>query len=84
MFKKINFNGDEIITVIDSGKCYVSIKHVCENLGMSKDQTKNQREKVSNDSTLKGGRKFAPLKTKGGIQILISHNASTPPLRLIV
>ncbi len=68
--KKINFYNDEILTFFEEGtkKVYVSIKHICDNLGMNKSQRDHQLQKVRNDGTLKGACKFNPLSTNGGLQ----------------
>lgn len=53
--KEINFNNDTILTVLENGKVYVSIKHVCKNLGMTENQIESQRQKITKEETLKKG-----------------------------
>lgn len=66
--KEIEFYGGKIVSIIENKKIYVSVKSVCENLGMDKTQTRTQRAKLQNDEFLKGGLKFTPLSTNGGKQ----------------
>ena len=66
--REIQFDGKRITTVLIKEKVYVSIKSVCDNLGMNEPQYKSQKLKVKNDELLKGGRKLYPLMTNGGIQ----------------
>ena len=60
--KEIVFHNDKILTLNKEGKIYISVKDVCDNLGMSKSQVATQRDKVNNDYTLKGGENSFPLK----------------------
>lgn len=66
--KEVRFNGERIIVIRESGKIYVSVKNVCDNLGMDLKQHKAQKLKLRNDGLLKGGIKLYPLKSNGGIQ----------------
>lgn len=66
--KEVEFQGNKIISTIIDSKVYISVKNVCDNLGMDETQRRGQRGKVQNDELLKGGLKFTPLITKGGIQ----------------
>lgn len=66
--REIQFNGKRITTVLIKEKVYVSIKSVCDNLGMNENQFKNQRDKINSDDFLKVGRKFSPLNTGYGIK----------------
>lgn len=68
IIKEVDFQGNKIISTIIDSKVYISVKNVCDNLGMDETQRRNQRAKVQNDEFLKGGLKFTPLFTKGGIQ----------------
>ena len=71
--KKINFYNDEILTFFEEGtkKVFVSVRHLCDNLGMNKNQRDAQISKVKSDETLKGAIKFSPLRTSGGTQRLL-------------
>lgn len=66
--KEVEFQGNKIISTMIDSKVYISVKNVCDNLGMDETQRRGQRGKVQNDELLKGGLKFTPLITKGGIQ----------------
>lgn len=66
--REIQFDGKRITTVLIKEKVYVSIKSVCDNLGMNENQFKNQRDKINSDDFLKVGRKFSPLNTGYGIK----------------
>ena len=66
--KEVRFNGERITAIRESGKIYVSVKNVCNNLGMNIKQYKAQKLKLRNDGLLKGGIKLYPLKSNGGIQ----------------
>lgn len=66
--KEVRFNGERITAIRESGKIYVSVKNVCDNLGMDLKQHKAQKLKLRNDGLLKGGIKLYPLKSNGGIQ----------------
>ena len=66
--KEVRFNGERITAIRESGKIYVSVKNVCNNLGMNENQFKTQRDKINNDEFLKVGRKFSPLDTGFGIK----------------
>ena len=66
--KEVEFQGQKILSVIEDNKIYISVKSVCENLGMDKNQRRTQRAKLQNDEFLKGGLKLTPLSTNGGVQ----------------
>lgn len=80
--KMIKFNGDKILTIRESGKIYVSVKNVCNNLGMNKNQKDTQVKKVSNDATLKGALKLTHLETNGGMQQVLMLELDYLPLWL--
>ena len=66
--KEIEFQGQKILSVIQDEKIYISVKSICENLGMTEGQMKNQRNKIQNDELLKLGLKFVPADTGFGIK----------------
>ena len=66
--KEVCFKNKKIRAIEENGKIYVSIKNVCDNLGMDLKQHKAQKLKIRNDELLKGGIKLYPLESKGGIQ----------------
>ena len=51
--KEIKFHGDQILTVQDYEKIYVSVKHVCFALEMNEIHYKTQKRKLNNDEMLK-------------------------------
>lgn len=66
--KEVEFQGEKIVSMLQDNKIYISVKSVCENLGMDKTQRRTQRAKLQNDEFLKGGLILTPLSTNGGIQ----------------
>ena len=66
--RKVEFNGKEIKAIKEKDKIFVSVRSVCENLGMNENQFKNQRDKINNDELLKVGRKFSPVDTGYGVK----------------
>ncbi len=66
--REIKFEGKKIVTALIDEKVYISIKSICDNLGMSNDQYKAQKLKVRNDELLKVGIKLYPLNTGYGIK----------------
>lgn len=46
--RKVDFYGDTIICAEDNstGKIYVGVKWVCEGIGLTEDQAKNERRKI--------------------------------------
>ena len=71
LVKEVEFQGEKIISKIENEKIYVSVKSVCDNLGMDLTTYKTQRRKIQNDDLLKGGAKLLPLYTKGGTQEIL-------------
>lgn len=68
IMKEVCFKNKKIRAIEENGKVYVAVKDICDNLGMNGNQFKVQRDKINNDEFLKGGRKFSPLESNGGIQ----------------
>lgn len=68
LVKEVNFQGQQILSIFEDNKIYVSIKSICDNLGMSKNQADTQVRKIRNDELLKGASKLSHLCTNGGIQ----------------
>ena len=66
--KEVRFNGERITAIRESGKIYVSVKNVCNNLGMNIKQYKAQKLKLRNDELLMVGIKLYPLDTGFGIK----------------
>lgn len=67
--KDVEFNGAMLKAVQDVNKIiWIGVKWVCEGIGLSEGQTKNERKRLQNDIVLsKGGRNFV-LPTLGGNQ----------------
>lgn len=82
LVKEVNFQGQQILSILEDNKIYVSVKSICDNLGMSLGQMKNQRAKVQNDEFLKGGLKFVPLYTNGGTQEVLMIELDYLPIWL--
>lgn len=82
LVKEVNFQGQQILSILEDNKIYVSVKSICDNLGMSLGQMKNQRAKVQNDEFLKGGLKFVPLYTNGGTQEILMIELDYLPIWL--
>ena len=80
--KEVEFNGKKIKTVKRNGKIYVSIRSICENLGMSKNLQDTQLKKVSKDGLLKGASKLTTLKTSGGKQQVLMLKLDYLPIWL--
>lgn len=68
--KSVDFFGDEIICAEDNltSKIYVGVKWICEGIGLTEDQTKNERKKIGKDLVLSKGGSNLTLPTIGGIQ----------------
>ena len=66
--KEVRFNGEKITAIRESEKIYVSVKNICNNLGMNIKQYKAQKLKLRNDGLLKVGIKLYPLNTGYGIK----------------
>ncbi|MET3209775.1 UNVERIFIED_CONTAM: anti-repressor protein [Paenibacillus sp. PvR008] len=81
--KLVEFNGSELLGIkANDGKIYVGVRWVCEGVGLSPDQTKNERRKINNDIVLsKGGLNLA-LPTNGGIQEILVLDIDFLPLWL--
>ena len=68
LVKEVEFQGEKILSVIENGKIYVSVKSVCENLGMSRGRINNQISKIQNDELLKLALKFVQADSGFGIK----------------
>lgn len=81
--KIIQFNGTDLMAVkMNDNKIYAGVKWVCEGLGLSDGQMRNERKKIQDDLVLKqGGRNFA-LPTNGGIQEVLCIELSFLPIWL--
>ena len=62
--KTFNFHGDELLTFLEeaTNKLYIGIAYICNSLGMTEDQKRNQVKKVQEEETLKSGVKKLSVK----------------------
>ena len=82
LVKEVEFQGEKIVSVIENEKIYVSVKSVCDNLGMDKTQNRTQRAKLQNDEFLKLGLKFTPADTGFGIKDMLMIELDYLPIWL--
>lgn len=82
--KSVDFFGDEIICVEDNltSKIYVGVKWICEGIGLTDDQTKNERKKIGKDLVLSKGGSNLTLPTIGGIQEVLCIELDYLPIWL--
>lgn len=68
----VDFNGAELLGIkANDGKVYVGVRWVCQGIGLTEDQMKNERKKIQNDVVLKNGESsYLTLPTNGGQQII--------------
>lgn len=81
--KLVNFHGAQIMAVKASdGKVYAGVRWICDGLGLTEGQRKNQILKIQEDAVLsKGGRKIV-LPTPGGQQEVLAIAIDYLPLWL--
>lgn len=62
--RSFNFHGDELLTFLEetTNKLYIGIAYICNSLGMTEDQKRNQVKKVQEEETLKSGVKKLSVK----------------------
>lgn len=81
--KMVPFNGAELLGVKASdGKVYVGVRWVCEGIGLTNDQMKNERKKIQSDVVLKQGGLNLTLPTNGGNQEVLVIELDFLPLWL--
>ncbi|PYE51657.1 phage antirepressor KilAC domain-containing protein [Paenibacillus barcinonensis] len=81
--KLVEFNGSELLGVkTDDGKVYVGVRWVCEGIGLTEDQMKNERKRIKNDVVLNKGGLNLTLPTNGGIQDILTIDVEYLPLWL--
>ncbi|EOQ18623.1 phage antirepressor N-terminal domain-containing protein [Bacillus cereus] len=79
----VNFNGAEIMAVkANDEKVYVGVKWVCQGIGLSDDQMKNERKKIQSDLVFRSGWVKLRLPTNGGMQEVICIELQYIPLWL--
>lgn len=67
VLKEIAFNGAKLVATELDGKIYVGVKWVCNGIGLSEGQIKNERLKIQNDLVL----------SKGGRNLVLSNNSNS-------
>lgn len=79
----VNFNGAEIMAVkANDEKIYVGVKWVCQGIGLSEDQMRNERKKIQSDVVLKSGGSKLTLPTNSGLQEVLCMELNYLPLWL--
>ena len=81
--KEIDFLGDSLIAAKDSnGIIWAGVKALCEGMGLTKDQARNERRKIQEDLILCKGESNLTLPTKGGNQEVLCLQLDYVPLWL--
>ena len=82
--KEVNFNGAPLMAtkLDDEDKVYVGVKWVCEGIGLTEGQIKNERKKIQEDLLLKQGGRNLVLPTNSGNQEVLCIELSFLPLWL--
>jgi hypothetical protein len=81
--KSVDFNGTELIAVKCSDRnIYAGVRWICEGIGLTEGQRKNEMQKIQADPVLlRGGRKII-LPTNGGQQEILCIDINFLPLWL--
>lgn len=82
--REVDFYGDTIMCAEDNstGKIYVGVKWVCQGIGLTEDQTKNERKKIGKDLVLSKGGSNLTLLTNGGEQEVLCIELDYLPIWL--
>lgn len=81
--KQVDLFGDTIIAAQDKdGNIWAGVKWFCEGLGLSEDQTKNEKKKIQKDLVLSKGVANLTLPTNGGEQAVLCLSIDFIPLWL--
>lgn len=82
--REVDFFGDTIMCAEDNstGKIYVGVKWVCQGIGLTEDQTKNERKKIGKDLVLSKGGSNLTLLTNGGEQEVLCIELDYLPIWL--
>lgn len=81
--KEIDFLGDSLIAARHSnGIIWASVRALCEGMGLTKDQARNERRKIQEDLILSKGESNLTLPTKGGNQEVLCLQLDYVPLWL--
>lgn len=79
--KNVNLFGDTIMAAKDKeGQVWAGVKWLCEGLGLTDDQMRNERKKISKDVVLSKGGSNLTLPTKGGKQEVLCLRHDFVPL----
>lgn len=82
--KEVEFLGDSLLVVKDEAKnkLYTGVGYVCKGIGLTRDQTKNERKRIQEDVVLSKGGRNLTLLTKGGNQEVICIELDYLPIWL--
>lgn len=81
--KIVEFNGSELMAIkTDDGKVYGAVKWICEGIGLTEGQVKNERKRLQDDLVLSQGGRNLSLPTNGGIQEVLCIDLDFLPLWL--
>ncbi len=81
--KTVDFMGDGLLAAKDSkGIIWVGVRQMCEGIGLSKDQMRNERRKIQEDLVLSKGESNLTLPTAGGNQEALCLQLDYVPLWL--
>lgn len=81
--KTVPFMGTDLMAARDSGgQIWAGVKWMCNGIGLSKNQTDNQVQKIQIDKVLSKGAGNFPLPTKGGTQEALCLKLDFVPLWL--
>lgn len=81
--KEVDFMGDTLMAAQDKEKnIWAGVKWICQGLGLSVDQTKNERKRIQTDLVLKQGGSNLTLPTNGGNQEVLCLKLDFVPLWL--
>lgn len=79
--KKVDLCGDTIMAAQDKdGQVWAGVKWLCDGLGLTEDQMRNERKKISKDVVLSKGGSNLTLPTKGGKQEVLCLRHDFVPL----
>jgi len=81
--KIVNFNGAELVAVkTNDGKIYAGVRWICQGIGLTEGQIKNERKRIQEDAVLKQGGRNLILPTNGGSQEVLCIELDFLPLWL--
>ncbi|MCE5168501.1 ORF6C domain-containing protein [Paenibacillus profundus] len=81
--KMVPFNGTEILGVkANDGKVYIGVRWICNGIGLTEDQARNERSRIQRDVVLQKGGRNLTLPTNGGNQDVLVIELEFLPLWL--